>query len=185
MRIEQRHDDGEAFVGRTNHADAAVRFGSVLHQPVDGVVGIGDVIRGGRVQRAAHRPRHDIFALRLILAANILKNADVAIGAKDFVGHRQHGEQVRTLIAREAFGRVIRRPRQHDGRIAGAFGNHDDGIELDAVAHGNHHFALDVFIGGVGDREGLGNVPRLLRGSRKRARGDCQQYKQTARGSAK
>ncbi len=49
MRIEQRHDDREALIGRTDHADAAVRFRRVLHQPVDGVVGIGDVIGCRRV----------------------------------------------------------------------------------------------------------------------------------------
>ena len=48
MRAEQRHDHGEAFIGRADHAHAAVRFRGVLHQPVDGVVGVGDVVGSSR-----------------------------------------------------------------------------------------------------------------------------------------
>src|SRR6476646_8693149 len=35
MRVYEGHDDSEAFVGATNHPDAAVRLGHVLHKPVD------------------------------------------------------------------------------------------------------------------------------------------------------
>ena len=51
--MQQRHDDGEAFVGGADHADAAVGFGHVLHQPVDGVVGVGGVVGAGGVEAGA------------------------------------------------------------------------------------------------------------------------------------
>ena len=63
MRIEQRRHHGEPLIGRADHAHASVRFGSVLHQPVDGVIGIRNVVRRGAVQRSANRPRHHVVAL--------------------------------------------------------------------------------------------------------------------------
>ena len=100
MRIQQRHHHGEAFVGRADHADAAVRFRRVLHQPVDGVVGVGHVVGGRRIQRPAHRPRHHVVAFRFVLAAHVLEDADVAVGDEHLVALRQDGEHVRALVAR-------------------------------------------------------------------------------------
>src|SRR5947209_7828246 len=67
MRIQQRHDDREAFVRRADHADAAVGFRDVFDQPVDGVVGVGDVVRAGAVQRTTHGPRHYVITFRTVL----------------------------------------------------------------------------------------------------------------------
>src|SRR3546814_12534376 len=81
MRVKQRHDHGEAFVGRTDHPDAAVRFGQVLlvHQPVDRVPGVGDMIDLGRVERADRRAVDDVVALRPIFAADILLDTEIAV----------------------------------------------------------------------------------------------------------
>ena len=38
MRIDQRHDHGETFVGTSGHANAAVAFRNIFHKPIDGVV---------------------------------------------------------------------------------------------------------------------------------------------------
>src|SRR5512147_199094 len=83
-------------------------------------------------------------------------------------------------MAGQAVG-VVGSARQQDGRVAGAFGDNDDGVQLDAVAHGNHDLALDV-IKAVGDRlelggsfAGQGGVLRLrwrLRHSSSQAQGD-------------
>ena len=57
MRIDQRHQRQEAVVGDPQDADFAVALGDVLHQPVDGVVGVGGMIDGRRIQRAVQRAR--------------------------------------------------------------------------------------------------------------------------------
>ena len=49
-------------------------------------------------------------------------------------------------VAGGALGGVVGRAGEQDGRVPGAFGDDDDGVQLDAVAHGDHHFALDVVI---------------------------------------
>src|SRR3984957_6842945 len=109
------------------------------------------MIGASGVQRAAHWTCHDVFALRLILAPDILKDADVAIGAEYLVGQRQYGEDVRAVVAREAFGRIVGRAREYDGRVAHSFGNDDYGIELDAIAQGNHDLALYILVGRGGN----------------------------------
>src|SRR3546814_6033175 len=90
------------LVGRSDHPDAAVRFGQVLpvHQPVDGVPRIGDVIDLGRVERADRRPVDDIVALRPIFAADILINADIAVLHENLVGKRseEHTSELQSLM---------------------------------------------------------------------------------------
>ena len=44
MRIHQRHQRQKAIVRDSKDADFAVALGDILHQPVDGVVGIGGMI---------------------------------------------------------------------------------------------------------------------------------------------
>ncbi len=89
MRREQRHHHGESFIGGADHAHAAVGFRRVLHQPVDGVIGVGNVIGCGGVERAADGPRHHVFAFRFIFAAHVLEDADIAVGGEDLVSLRK------------------------------------------------------------------------------------------------
>ena len=62
------------------------------------------------------------------------------------------------LFRARALGGVIGRAGQQNRRVLRALGHDDDGVELHAVAHGDHHFALDVILVGGGRVEGLGNV---------------------------
>ncbi len=77
MRVGQRHHHGEALVRRAEHADLAIALRYVLHQPVDGVPGIGGVVHLGVVQRPAQRPGHHVIAFGAVLAADVLEHADV------------------------------------------------------------------------------------------------------------
>ena len=61
-------------------------------------------------------------------------------------------------LRRGALGGVVGRAGQQNRRIRRALGYHDDGVQLHAVAHGDHHFALDVILVGGWGGEGLGNV---------------------------
>ena len=79
VRAEQGHGHRPAIVGGTDHADAAVGFGDVLDQPVDGVVGVGGVVGLGGIQGADGRPGHHIVALGAIFAADVLGDEDVAV----------------------------------------------------------------------------------------------------------
>ena len=50
---------------------------------------------------------------------------------------------------------VVGRAGEEDGRVLGAFGDEDDGVEFYAVAHGDHDLAAGV-VEGVGDGLDLG-----------------------------
>ena len=74
------------------------------------------------------------------------------------------------VVASGALGGVVGRAGQQDRRVPGALGHHDDGVQLHAVAHGNHHFALDVILVGGWSGEGFGNIAV---GGRKRHHSAC------------
>ncbi len=144
VRVEQRHGHGPAVVGRADHADLLVRFRHVLDQPVDRVPGIGGVVGLGRVQRPHRRPRHDVVALRAVLAADVLIDEDIAVIDPFAVG-RPHGvAQVRLAVGDEGTVGIVRRAFHQHGQPLGALGHDDDGVQLHAVAHRDHHLALDV-----------------------------------------
>ena len=86
MGIEETHQNQEPRVGGADHADSAVGLRHVLDQPVDGVPGVGRVVDGARVQRPAQGAVHHVFALRAVLAADVLKDADVARERYDVIG---------------------------------------------------------------------------------------------------
>src|ERR1039458_6915173 len=67
---------GPARDPQNAHLTIALR--RVLHQPVDGVVGVGSMIDWRRILRPVQRSIHYIVALGAILAANILNHAYVA-----------------------------------------------------------------------------------------------------------
>ena len=54
------------------------------------------------------------------------------------------------FVARGAAGGVVGSAGEDDGRVLRAFRDDDDGVELDAVAHGDHVDALDVVVVGLG-----------------------------------
>ena len=130
--MNQRHQGQKAVVGDAEDADLAVGLGDVLDQPVDGVVGVGGFVDGRGVQRAVEGAVHDVVALGAVLAADVLDDADVA-AFDDHVGGVvvavQDGPEVRAGgMAGERVG-VVGRAGEQDGRVLGAFGDQDHGVQ--------------------------------------------------------
>ena len=147
VRVDQGHQGQEPVVGDAEDADPSARLRHVLHQPVDGVVGVGGVVDGSRVERAVQRPVHHVVALGAVLAAHVLHHADVAALDDDVGGvvvALEDGPEVRALRVAGQLRRIVGGARQQDRRAAGALGDEDDGVELDPVAHGDHHVAPGV-----------------------------------------
>ncbi len=152
--MEQGHDDGESFVAGADHADAAVRFGDVFHQPVDSVPGIGGVVGAARVVAGVHgRRRHEVGTFGSVFAADVLIDADVARLDEDFIAEREGLDHARALRSRGTGGGVVRRAGKEDRGTVRPFGDDDDGVELDAVAHGDHDDALLKVAGLLGGFE--------------------------------
>ena len=122
MRFEQRHHDCKPLVGRSDHSHAAIRFGHILNKPIDGVIRVGRMVRGGRVQASAHGFCHHVVAFGAVLTAYVLVHPNIAAGNKHFVGERQQSEHVWALISRRAFRCVVGSSRQHHGSILRSFG---------------------------------------------------------------
>jgi hypothetical protein len=143
MGIEETHQDQEPRVRGADHADPAVRLRDVLHQPVDGVPGVGRVVDGGRIQRPAQRAVHHVFALRAVLAADVLEDPDVAREGHDVVGRRDHRLQAGTRRAAGGLVGVVGRAGEQDRHLAGSalaarrLRDQDHRVELHAVAHGD------------------------------------------------
>jgi hypothetical protein len=78
VRIHQRHQRQKAVVGNAQDADLAVALRNVLHQPVDGVVGVGGVIDRRGILRPVQGAVHHVVAFGAVFAANVLHHADVA-----------------------------------------------------------------------------------------------------------
>ena len=146
-----------------------LRLRDVLHQPVDGVVGVGGMIHGRRILRPVQGAVHDVVAFGAVLAADILNHADVA-ALDDHLGgivvavqdRSSEWSQMSALGMAGEFGGVVGRARQQDRRVLRALGDQDDGVQLDAVAHGDHHVAPDV-VEATGNRRELA---RSLTGQR-------------------
>ena len=123
MRIDERHQGKEAVVRDPQDADFAVALRDVLHEPVDGVPGIGRMIDGRRVLRAAQGPIDDVVPLGAVLAAHVLHDADVAAlqdHVEGVVIAVQDRPEVRALgVARELVG-VVGRPGQENRRLSAA-----------------------------------------------------------------
>ena len=67
--------------------------------------------------------------------------------------------------------RIVGRARQQDGRSLRSLRDQDDGVQLDAVPHRNHHVAPDVVEARVGR---LKRRRRFARQGRSRLRRLCQ-----------
>ena len=147
MRIDERHQRKESVVRDAEDPDLAVALRDVLHQPVNRVVGVGRVIDGRRIQRSVQRTVHHVVPLGSMLAPNVLHDADVPAVHDDVGGVVVAAEdwpKMRALrVARQHVG-VVRRARQENGRPLRAPGHEDDRVQLDAVAHRDHHVALGV-----------------------------------------
>ena len=147
VRMHQRHQRQETVVGNAEDSDLAVRLGNVLHQPFDGVVGVGRVVDRRRIQRPVQRPVHHIVALGAVLAANVLHHPDVA-AVHDHVGgvviSVERSPQMRAdAVGRQHIG-AVGRAGEEDRRLLRSFGDQDDGMQFHAVPHGNHDLAALV-----------------------------------------
>ncbi len=163
MRIDERHERLEAVVRDSELADLTVGLGNVLHEPVDGVVRIGGLIDVGRIERPDERSVHDVIALRSILAANVLHDADVPARNYDVervVVTGEIGREVRAVRIGRRGIRVVRCTGQQDGRAMSPARDEDDGVETHAVPHRDHHVTPLVVEG----RGGGGEVGRGLVG---------------------
>jgi hypothetical protein len=79
--------NGKAFIRASDHADTAVGFLEIFHEPVDGVPAIGGIV-GARivVARAERRRGHEVGALGAVLAAHVLIDTDVSGAHEILVG---------------------------------------------------------------------------------------------------
>lgn len=172
MRVGECHHHGEAFVRGADHADLAVGLLDVLDQPIDGVPRIGGMVDLAGIERPAQRPGHHVIAFRTVLAAHVLDHADVATFHEHIVALREQVLHVRRRHALGASAGVVRRAREHHRCIACALGQHDHRMQLDPIAHRDHHFTLDVVVGSVACHERLaGDVRGHRRGLRQRRAG--------------
>ena len=175
VRVHQRHRHHHAVVAGPDHADAAVRFGHMLHQPVDRVIGVGRVIDLGGIVGAAQRAFVDVFAARSVFATHILIDADIAVGEEHRVrsAHRHVG--IGAAVLHRAFG-IVGRAFEQYRRVVRALHHHDHGMQLHAVAHRDIDHALDVVEGLIRRREALGHIGReALRPRRSRQQGNRRQ----------
>ena len=147
MRVHQSHQRQKAVIGNPENAHLAVALGGILHQPVDGVVGVGGVIDRRGVLWPMQGPVHYVVALRTKLAADILHHANVAT-LNDHVGGIvvavQNWAEVRAMSMAREFVGAVRRARQQNGRALGPLGHQDDCVQLNPVAHRDHDIAPDV-----------------------------------------
>src|SRR5215472_18698342 len=138
MRIDASGHGQKSRIGRTVDADTTVVFGDVSQQPVYGVPGVGAFVDEFGVMMIGHGAAHDEGALGFVTATNVLKNENVAAGGKlGLVAIDRCGS-----VSVNAIGRALHEERKRSSVILGA---QNDGVELDAIAHGNHHFFARVF----------------------------------------
>jgi hypothetical protein len=77
--MDQGHQRQESVVGDAENSHLPVGLRDVLDQPVDGVVCVGRLIDGSRVQGTVNRPVHHVVAFRAVFAADVLNDADVSV----------------------------------------------------------------------------------------------------------
>jgi hypothetical protein len=154
--VDEGHEGEEAVVGDAEDADFAVGLGGVFYEPVDGVVGIGGLVDGGGVLGAVNGAVHDEVALGAVLAADVLDDANVAAVDDDVGGvvvAVEDGAEVRAGGVAGELGGAVGSAGEEDGSVCCSARGEDDGVELDAVAHGDHDFAADVVEGFDGGLE--------------------------------
>ena len=142
MRIDQGFEREEAVVRDAGDPDLAVVARKVLHQPVDGVPGIGGVVDLARVERTARRQGHHVVALGPMDAAHVLIDARVAVAHQALVVDTQRHRDVGAGGASGLRVGVVGRARDHDRHRAVVLLGHDHHrVEPHAVAHRDHRGA--------------------------------------------
>ncbi len=139
VRVEQRHRGRPPAVRYAEDPDAAVGVGHVLHEPVDGVVGVGGLVDRAADVPVARRALHDELPLTPEAPAQVLGGDHIAVG-RQFV-QRPAGRDRADHLGPHAVGRAVEQDRQRPVR---AFRDEDLGVEPDAVAHRDHRRVADV-----------------------------------------
>ena len=122
--------------------DAAVVAAHIVDHPFDGVVGVGAFVDALGVVPIARRALHHELAFGLEAAADVLKGEDVAIGNQVRIAGQQ-----RFLLVGSAVRSTLQQDRK---RAAGLAWRKEDGVQLDAVAHGNHNLLFGKGVGKCG-----------------------------------
>src|SRR5579859_647534 len=116
------------------------------------------MIDGRGIQRTVKRARHDVIALGVVFSADVLDGADVAVFDDDFGGvivAPEGGAEMQAGAVADLVVGVVGSAGEENGSVLGAFGDENDRVELDAVAHEDHYVAaLEVEI--FGDRLEMG-----------------------------
>ena len=107
VRVDQRHQRREAQVARTDDADVTVRLRRVLHQPFNGVVGIGRFVYAGFIQWSRERAIEDPLSLGPMHAADVLVHADVVVFDKFRVHYFEYVDDALAIDAARRTARVI------------------------------------------------------------------------------
>ncbi len=154
-------DDGgggiESGIGDAPDADLAVVVGDVLEQPVHGVVHVGAFIGFAGLRMVDMGAHFNKLPLRLVAAADVLQDEDVA-GAGEGFG----GAEARGILIFAVRGDAVGSAGHEKGiGFGGVFGDVNGGEELDAVAHGDAELIFGVVrleVEGLGRVGGLGEI---------------------------
>ena len=156
--IDGGFDGEEAGIGYAHDADASVVVGDVLDEPGYGVVGVCGFIDAVRVRGCGivvvdDGAVHDELSFGAEAAANVFHDEDVAALRELGVA----GVEGVGIGLVDAVGRALHKDGQ---RLIGVSWAKDDGVQADAVAHGNHDLfavirAEVVVLGLVADAGGF------------------------------
>ena len=140
MRIDHAHRRVEAGIGDAEHANVAVVVRNVLHEPVDGVVGVGALVDFFRALVWIERADVNVITFGAIAAADVLRDEDELV-LRQFA----EGAERIAVVVRAVGLQRIRRAREHDGpRLRIILRHIDASEELHAVAHGDAMLELGV-----------------------------------------
>src|SRR6266446_4288097 len=80
MRVERSLHDQPAVVGSAGDARSPVVVGQVLHQPINGVPRVGNLVGCLGIAQRTRRTDHLELALGFEASANVLYDANVTVG---------------------------------------------------------------------------------------------------------
>ncbi len=144
MRLQHAHDRQPAWIADAQHADAPVVVRHLLHEPIDGVVGVGALVDGLGILFVARHSRHHKGPLRLETPANVLKHEEISLVRQLLQIALQRSRSVPFNPVRSAQEDEWQRPHRVFRREHGR-------IQLDAVAHCDHRFGLvESLVDGIG-----------------------------------
>jgi hypothetical protein len=164
MGLGQRHGRVEARVGNAEDAHAAVVVGHVLHEPVDGIVGVAVLVKvlgPGFVGNEGAHVHEGAFAL--VLAAHILESDDVA-----GLNQLDHGAEPAGVLVGRGLSIIGRPPEQDGGGCRSVIGQVVGSEQPGAVAHGD----VGLVLGPQRVGPGVGSLSG--RSQRRGARDDSQ-----------